>query len=69
MTLSKHKDLKMANKRQDIGTMIEVAVEFMAKKNNCSKATVIKAIEAKDKNALRQFSQLIEEGVKIISSN
>ena len=57
----------MENKRQDIGTMVEVAVEFMAKKNNCSKTTVIKALESKDKDALRQFSQLIEEGVKIIS--
>jgi len=67
MTLSKHKELKMKSKRKDIGTMIEVAVEFMAKKNNCSKATVIKAIESKDKNALRQFSQLVKDGLKIIS--
>ena len=32
-----------------------------------TEATVMRAIEEKEENALRQFSKLIEEGVKIIS--
>ena len=51
------------NKQQHAELLMTTAVEFLAQKHNTTVATIIEAMKAKNEKIMRQFAELVAEGI------